>query len=135
MSWSCAQRSRNASIPRPPPPIACTAERSNAMIRAPVCSRTTSRSLKTESLRTILPLHSIIARSFKFSTRMDNIESSDCLLVQGPCQGGGLYFQPDTTQRSFEAENIREVAGNEFLQKTLYLRDSNFPLQTQLQLA
>src|ERR1700704_5913527 len=81
------------------------------MTRASACSRTASRSLKTESLRTILPLHSIIARSFKFSTRMDNIEFPAACHCKNRTRAAVFTFQPDTTQQSFEAEHIREVVG------------------------
>src|SRR5208282_489475 len=70
ISRSRAQRSRNASIPKPPPPMASTSDRSKAMMRAAFCACTTLRSWKTESLRMILPLHSTTARSLRFSTCM-----------------------------------------------------------------
>src|SRR5712671_292388 len=103
------------------------------MMRASACSRTASRSLKTESLRTILPLHSIIARSFKFSTRIDNIEFSDCLSLQEPCQGGGLYFSA-LFSRIRHCEVLKpsifgRLSGNVFLQRTLYIcKDSSFDI-------
>src|SRR5579859_1592441 len=70
MLCAAAQRSRNSSIPRPPPLIASTSERSSAMMRALACAITISRSSKTESLWMIRPLQSTTLRSLRRSTCM-----------------------------------------------------------------
>src|SRR6266496_5173264 len=56
-------------MPRPPPSMAETSERSSTMIRAPLCEVTASRNLKAASLLTILPSHSMTAMSPIFSLR------------------------------------------------------------------
>ena len=91
MAWSLAQRWRKASMPSPPPPMASTAERSSATMRADesACACTTSRSLKTESLWTILPLHSINARVAKPPNTYGQHEKPphlSCYLGQERCQ-------------------------------------------------
>lgn len=40
MLWSRAHRCRNTSMPKPPPPMACTFESSSTTIRASVCEVT-----------------------------------------------------------------------------------------------
>jgi hypothetical protein len=63
MSWSLAHRCRNTSMPRPPPSMALTSERSRTMIRASLCKLTALRNSKAASLRTIRPSHSRTAIS------------------------------------------------------------------------
>src|ERR1700675_598234 len=55
-------------MPRPPPSMAGTSERSSTMVRASPCEVTAARNWKAASLRTILPSHSMTAISPIFST-------------------------------------------------------------------
>src|SRR5205809_1481672 len=67
ISWSCAHRCRNTSIPRPPPSTARTSERSSTMMRAFRCEVTASHNVNAASFCTTLPSHSTTTSSPIFS--------------------------------------------------------------------
>src|SRR5271165_1840200 len=93
------------------------------MMRAAAWACTRSRSCKTDSLRLILPLHSITARSFSLSTwiavigALRRIESS----FPSPLYATVLpnvhlaCFQYYTRQQSAGSGNFREVFGKSIL--------------------
>jgi hypothetical protein len=82
-------------------------------VRAAFCAMTVSRSLKTSSLRVILPLHSTTVKSLSFSTfraSMGNpptlvLEARDLPKVDQPS------FQFDTERWRVSTVNFREVTG------------------------
>src|SRR5438309_6416251 len=88
MPWSRVHCCKYTSMPRPPPPMAYTSERSSTTIRASVCEVTASRNLKAASLPS-LPSHSTTARSLMLSmcTLISMTSSQRCSvsLKHEPC--------------------------------------------------
>src|SRR5260370_13302727 len=101
------------------------------MTLAAVCARTTSRSLKTDSLRTILPLHSMIARSLKFSTCMDNMELSALSIVEAKAvpKAVALFFSRIRNNAVSTPRTFGRLSWNVFLLRTHDLRRYAFRYQ------